>query len=221
MKSIKFSFMDRDISIVDNHLLLVIENRDVWSKIMSFLFSDYVNCSEVLEIYEDDKQLDVDDASYFISNCFYFDFNSKRNIQALYKKLKTQYFDFLKEKLSAINNVAEKVVEEISLDYDIELSMVSYIKEDDIFKLMNIQFSETDLSRTERFVRFICVINDLQKIDLFFVSHLKESFSEDELALIEKQLLYKKIHIIDFETVNCQQNDFEKKIIVDKDLCVN
>ena len=127
----------------------------------------------------------------------------------------------MKEKLSAINNVAEKVVEEISLDYDIELSMVSHIKEDDIFKLMNIQFSETDLSRTERFVRFISVINDLQKIDLFFVSHLKESFSEDELALIEKQLLYKKIHIIDFETVNYQQNDFEKKIIVDKDLCVN
>ena len=127
----------------------------------------------------------------------------------------------MKEKLSAINNVAEKVIEEISLDYDIELSMVSHIKEDDIFKLMNIQFSETDLSRTERFVRFISVINDLQKIDLFFVSHLKESFSEDELALIEKQLLYKKIHIIDFETVNYQQNDFEKKIIVDKDLCVN
>ena len=221
MKSIKFSFLDRDISISDNHLLLIIENRDVWSKIMSFLFSDYVNCSEVLEIYEDDKQLDVDDASHFISNCFYFDFNSKRNIQALYKKLKTQYFDLLKEKLSVINNVVEKVVEEISLDYDIELSMVSHIKEDDIFKLMNIQFSETDLSRTERFVRFISVINDLQKIDLFFVSHLKESFSEDELALIEKQLLYKKIHIIDFETVNYQQNNFEKKIIVDKDLCVN
>lgn len=60
----------------------------------------------------------------------------------------------------------------------------------------------------------------MQRINVFIAVHLKESFSEEELLLIEKQLLYKKIYLVDFETNDLDSNALERKVIVDKDLCV-
>lgn len=220
MKSIKFSFMDRDICLQDNHLLVVIENKDIWSSLMTFMYSGFVLESEVMEIYEEEKKLDVDDFCHFISNPYFLELNTKKNIQALYKKLKIQYFDKLKDNLAQINEIAEKTVKDISVDYDVDLSMVAHIKEDDIFKLMSVQFSDLDTNKVERFVKYIEITNDLQRINVFISVHLKESFSEEELLLIEKQLLYKKIYLVDFETNDLDSNALERKVIVDKDLCV-
>lgn len=221
MKSIKFSFLDRDLPIGVKHYLLQIENQKVFCDLMTFLFSDFMLGNSTITMYDGIEEIHLDSNLHFIPNSFFLDLNTRKNIQALYKRMKFIYFEKIRNDIEKLNNLAESIVKEIALDFEIELDMASQIKEDDLFKLFNLQFKQDELTHIEQFLKYIEIVNELQKISCFVVYHLRESFSLEDLILLQKELSYKRITLIDIETTNFNSISSEEvKIILDRDLCL-
>ena len=86
---------------------------------------------------------------------------------------------------------------------------------------IDIKFKDNYDSSLQRFLNYLFVISELQKKTVFFVLHLKEYFSINEIETIIKECSLHEIILIDIESneiVNL--SNIEKKIIVDKDCCL-
>ncbi len=127
----------------------------------------------------------------------------------------------MKSDLDSLKEKASSIVKRIALDLDISLTMNDDIKTDDLFKIMDIRFSENKETFIEQFLDYIFVINELQNKNIFFILHMKEFFSAEEIEKIVKEVSYKEIIIINIETHEfSEQISCEKKIIIDKDCCL-
>ena len=200
----------------------VIENKQEYYKICKFLFSGFVEDKSFFGITMDKiKYLDMDIYCMFIPNIFDLNLNSKRNINALYKLLKNMYYDNLKNDIDLLQTKAKEIVSKISLDFDIELVMNNTINEDDLFKAMDLRFSDDDNTPVAKFIKFVLVSYELTKIRTFFVLNLHSFFETDELNAIYHDLDYKKITIVDIETTNnFSKSNNESIFLIDKDLCL-
>ena len=200
---------------------VIIENKKLNYDVCRYLYNEFCDKNEYFAFFNDDKKLDISNESAFIYNLFSLDLNTKKNINALYKILKKTIPETLQDDIKNIRESIFEVVKKISLEFEIELNVNSEIREDDLFKIIDLRFSENDDSLLLRFKKYIETIYELINIKVFFTYRLHEYFEKDELNLLTHELFYKNISIINIE----QSNNFEKTrdetfVIVDHDLCV-
>lgn len=220
MIKIKFDLNDELINIEPGFFYnATIENREYFKNIISFLYYDFIpECG--FNIYNDSELVEPDDICYSITNILDLDLNTKKNMNALNKIVKKTYYENLKDDLNFLKEKVKSIVKKIALDLDISLSMNDEIKTDDLFKIMDIKFSDEKETFLERFLNYLYVISELQNKKIFFTLHLKEYFSSEEIRIIAKEINYHEIILINFETHEFQDKiSCEKSIIIDKDCC--
>lgn len=220
MIKIKFDLSDEFINIEPGFFYnITIENREYFKKVISFLYYDFIpECG--FNVYHDFELAEPDDMCYAITNILNLDLNTKKNMNALNKIMKKTYYENLKEDLNSLKEKVRSIVKKIALDLDISLSMNDEIKTDDLFKIMDIKFSDEKESFLERFLNYLYVISELQEKKIFFTLHLKEYFSFEEIETIVKEANYHEIILINFETREFQEKiSCQKSIIIDKDCC--
>lgn len=222
MTSLSFFLDEKPICLDEISLLtLVIENKTMLFDYCSYLFDGFSGKEHFWKLEENGQFVGLDEKADFIPNFFHLDINSKRNINALYKLLKRLYYEELYDSINELKEKANSIIKEISMDFDIQLSVQNGIKEDDLFKVMNLQFSDEGLSKQERIIKYINVVNELRGTSLFFVINIHRFFEEKELANILKELAFRRIKVIDLEFENdFKINASEKVIVIDRELCL-
>lgn len=205
----------------DKFYTLIIENRVEFLNLMIYLNNEYSGNVDFLKLTNDqEKKLSLDSYIFYIPNIFNLDLNTKKNINALYKKLKTIYGKKMNDDLQEIKRKCEEIIEEISIDFDIELSVGTAINIDDIFKIMNISFLENYMNLKEKLVKYILIINELNEYKIFILNNLHIYFSNEELEFIIKELSYHDISLINIENNNYfSKIDNEYLKILDIDNC--
>lgn len=199
---------------------IVIENKAILYQFLSYCNLDYCGDNDWISYFVDEKPQDNDKAIHFIPNVFNLDLNSKKNINGLYKLLKKKYYEELKIEIQDLQRRAETIVKGIAMDFDVDLSVGDTISEDDLFKAMNLSFSESDSSLIDRFIRYVMVIHELQNISVFLVYRLRDFFESKEIESIYHELNYKSIILVDIEGSSPSfLNEKEYQLIIDKDLC--
>ena len=134
--------------------------------------------------------------------------------------MKKKYYEELKIEIQDLQRRAETIVKGIAMDFDVDLSVGDTISEDDLFKAMNLSFSESDSSLIDRFIRYVMVIHELQNISVFLVYRLRDFFESKEIESIYHELNYKSIILVDIEGSSPSfLNEKEYQLIIDKDLC--
>lgn len=173
-----------------------------------FILSD---CDEIQKI---DKKCDI------LLNPFLIDENSKKILSKLYAEIKEivfenqeKWFKLNSHVLGFIDNIAEQVLYE-NIVYDNEADIES------ILKAYNFKFS-TNESIYEKLMDFIKIGARLLNLDILFLIHFKDYFTDDELLEIYKIACYNKIHLIMIESYEHKKSTMinEKVYIVDSDLC--
>ena len=221
MIKIKFNLNENEYLNIEPGVFynITIENREYFRKVVESLCFDFItDCG--ISIFKGTDNYDLEDIAVAVPNILDLNINTKKNINALNKILKKTYYEDLKSDLLSLKEKATIIVKKIALDLDISLSMNEEIKTDDLFKIMDIKFSDDKETFLERFINFLFVNSELQEKNLFFCLHLKEYFSPEEVEIIVKEVSYKQISVINIETheyldsIECQ-----KKILIDKDCC--
>ncbi|MDR0935003.1 MAG: type II-A CRISPR-associated protein Csn2 [Erysipelotrichaceae bacterium] len=212
---------DKEINLeTSKFYTIVIENRKLNYDVSKYLYNEFSAKEDYFTIFKDDKKLDITNEATFVFNLFSLDLNTKRNINALYKILRKSCSDTLQADIKNIKNEIVKVVQQISLDFDIELGVNNDIREDDLFKIVDLRFSEGDDSYLLRFKKYVETVYELLGVRVFFIYHLHDYFNKNELDTIFHELSYKNMSLINLEiSQNYEKSENEEFIVIDQDLC--
>lgn len=221
MTVLKFFLDERWFNTNDFTIMtLVISNKGLLNNYMTYLFNEFSGKEDYWKIEIDKAPKDLDEFADFIPNYFQLDINTKRNINALYKMLKKLYYEKLENDISTLKEQTSKIVKEIAMDFDVELVVNNEIREDDLFKIMDLRFSDYDLTYKEKLIKYLLVTNELRGINIFFCMNLHEYFSNDDINDIVKELDYRKIKLINLEFYkNYSELAEEFTLEIDSDLC--
>lgn len=215
------TLFEKEISLdTSKFFTIVIENKSVNYDVCKYLYDDFRSNTDYFKIFEEDKRLEISSEAAFIFNLFSLDLNTKRNINALYRLLKRISSNCLENNIKEIRDSILEMVKQISLDLEIELDVNNQVKEEDLFKIVDLRFSESDSSNLLRLKKYIETMYELSRIKIFFIYHLHDYFEKEDINILFHELSYKNISIFDIE----QSSDFEKAdneqiIIIDRDLC--
>ena len=221
MKTLSINPNVFQIDITDpKFITLVIENKSFYWKFSKYLYDTFPEHLGYYSLFKNGEEQKIEDVSAYIYNPLDLNLNTKQNLNALYKILKKSYFSELSASVQQIQDLLTQVCKEIRLDFDAELTMESSIRIDDIFKIGGLQFSETDSSLPERFVRYISIIKELQNVSIIFINHLHDYFENAEIEQLLKEMEYRGVTLVNIETF-VPQNKLENETlcIIDKDLC--
>ena len=221
MKTLSINPNVFQIDITDpKFITLVIENKPFYWKFSKYLYDTFPEHLSYCSLFKNGEEQKIEDVSAYIYNPLDLNLNTKQNLNALYKILKKSYFSELSASVQQIQDLLTQVCKEIRLDFDAELTMESSIRIDDIFKIGGLQFSETDSSLLERFVRYISIVKELQNVSIIFINHLHDYFENVEIEQLLKEMEYRGIALVNIETF-VPQNKLENETlcIIDKDLC--
>jgi CRISPR type II-A-associated protein Csn2 len=208
-----------DLSSSDFRVIRI-ENPSLFYQVARYLYLDFAGSTEFFSLKADSGEVSIDQFSNFLGSLFNVDLNTKKNINCLYRVLKKTYFEKLSDDLDKLREQAAEIVKNISFDFDVELSVQNEIAIDDLFKIMNLQFSDNCSSLLERITKFILLSYELQHTSLFFALNLFEYLEPSEIKTLIHDVSYKTISIIDIESGNnLPEVDFGHMNIVDHDLC--
>lgn len=221
MKTLSINPNVFQIDITDpKFITLIIENKPFYWTFSKYLYDTFPEHLSFCSLIKNGEQQKIEDVSAYIYNPLDLNLNTKQNLNALYKILKKSYFSELSASVQQIQDLLTQVCKDIRLDFDAELTMESSIRIDDIFKIGGLQFSETDSSLLERFVRYISIVKELQNVSIIFINHLHDYFENTEIEQLLKEMEYRGITLVNIETF-VPQNKLENETlcIIDKDLC--
>lgn len=202
-------------------LTLVIENRTALFKYLRYLNNDFRGEESYWKIAKDNDSIPIDEVADFIPNLFSLEINSKKNVNALYKILKKTYYEKLREEMSSLKDKVSKIIKEICLDFDLELVISNDLKEDDLFKIMDLRFEDSGLSEKEKVIKYCITINELRGVCVFFFVSLHTFFSDEDLSSMINELKYRRIKLFNLETSSILSNITRERVLIfDNDLCV-
>lgn len=219
----------KEISFIDskNYIKLdtskfinfIIENKRKLFDIEQHIKLDFNWGRPFFSLLDDGKPLDIEDYVEVIDDIFTFDINDKPILSALYKNIKKYCHDYLESEIKAIKEKVDNVIKTMAIDYNLDIVSTKDIKEEELFKLVDLKLNDESEDRIERLIKYIKILYELKGIDLFFTFRLHEFFDNEQLITIFEELKYYNISIINIEANSFfDKCSFETNIIYDNDL---
>ena len=184
---------------------IIIENRKILYDFEKYLFNEFEGNNDYLLLMDNNKIIDHKKNIYFLSNFYDMDLNNKKNLLALYKQIKVNHNDELKERFEQLTSNINEFLEFMNFESGFDLTFDSNILMDDVFKLGDLRFNNENDSLFNTLISYLEIINNLFNIEVFIVEELHKYFSNDELIKAINELKYHGIILINIE----KDNNFE------------
>ncbi len=204
-----------------NHICLVVENKMLFYNIGLFLFNDFQGEDELIQLYDGVTEIHLDEIAIFVPALFDLSINSKKNLNALYKILKSLYNDDIKNGIKSIHESLMLMLGKIRVDYDLDLAINESLSENDLFKIADIKIAESEsVSLLDQLLKYINVHCELRKTKIIFILEMNSYLNQDQKHNLYEALKYKEVSIVsvDNHCPTCVDN-MEKMFVVDDDLC--
>lgn len=202
--------------------IVVIENQRMLSHMIQELRNQINGDLGEFIFCEDEKNISIEKRIQLIISVFDLDFNTKRNISKLYSQLAEKSVD--EENYYETDLIKSKLleyVERLISDEKSELKYNDNLEISDIFKIMKIEFDESSGILAERIINYLIVMNDYFHFSCYVFVNLKSYLSNEELISFYQYVIYNKITILLLENSERMINEnYEKQIIIDSDLCL-
>lgn len=184
---------------------IIIENRKILYDFEKYLFNEFEGNSDYLLLMDNNKIIDHKKNIYFLSNFYDMDLNNKKNLLALYKQIKVNHNDELKERFEQLTSNINEFLEFINFESVFDLTFDGNILIDDVLKLGDLRFNNENDDLFNSFISYLEIINNLFNINVFIVEELHKYFSNDDLIKAINELKYHGIILINIE----KDNNFE------------
>ena len=203
---IKLYFFEEFIDLeVGKLYTIIIENRKILYDFEKYLFNEFEGNNSYLLLMDNNKIIDHKKNIYFLSNFYDMDLNNKKNLLALYKQIKVNHNDELKERFEQLTSNINEFLEFINFESVFDLTFDGNILIDDVLKLGDLRFNNENDSLFNTLISYLEIINNLFNIEVFIVEELHKYFSNDDLIKAINELKYYGIILINIE----KDNNFE------------
>ena len=203
---LKLYFFEEFIDLeVGKLYTITIENIKILHDFEKYLFNEFDGDNEYLLLMDNNKIIENKKNIHFLSNFYVMDLNNKKNLLALYKQIKVNHNDELKEKFEQLTRSINEFLEFINFESGFDLIFDSNILIEDVFKLGDLKFYNENDSLFNTLISYLEIINNLFNIEVFIVEELHKYFSNDDLIKAINELKYHGIILINIE----KDNNFE------------
>lgn len=216
------------IKYIDNILVfnneyincLEVENKNYFYKIVKELNNIANGEMEDNVIFTDNEsnEINIINKINIIIDYFNIDFNSKKILSLINKKINSSISVNDKDNLSKLYNKIKKIYIPILNDMDLNIDINNDFDLDLIVKLLNVSIKNKDNILDNLFL-LTDIEHELNISKLLVFVNLKQYLNEQELIELYKYLLYNNIVVL---LVDSQAygvcNEYEKKIIIDNEL---
>ena len=216
------------IKYIDNNLVfnneyincLEVENKNYFYKIVKELNNIANGEMEDNVIFTDNEsnEINIINKINIIIDYFNIDFNSKKILSLINKKINSSISVNDKDNLSKLYNKIKKIYIPILNDMDLNIDINNVFDPDLIVKLLNVSIKNKDNILDNLFL-LADIEHELNISKLLVFVNLKQYLNEQELIELYKYLLYNNIVVllIDSQAYGVC-NEYEKKIIIDNEL---
>lgn len=219
--NLNIKYIDNNISFNDNTInCLEIENKSYFYRIVNSL--NNIANGELVEdiIFTDDnyKELNLSNKINIIFDYFNFDFNSKKIISLINKKINENISIQDKDNLAKLYDKIKKIYIPLINDFDLNLAINNDFDLETTIKLLNISINLKDNILDNLFL-LIDIEKELNINKLIILVNVKQYLNKTELIELYKYILYNNINIllIDSQTYGVT-NEYEKKLLIDNEL---
>ena len=218
---LSIKYIDNNIGFDNSYInCLEIENKNYFYKVVNDINS--ISNGNILEdvIFSDDeyKELNLSNKINMVFDYFNFDFNSKKIISIINKKINDNISVEDKENLSKLYNKIRKIYLPILNDMDLNIDINNDFDLDSIIKLLNVSIKPKDNLLDNLFL-LVDIEKDLSINKIIVFVNLKQYLNNNELIELYKYLLYNNVVVLLIDSQSygvC--NEYEKKLIIDDEL---
>lgn len=218
---INVNYIDNSITVEDDSVMCIeIENKSYFYRLVNdFNIISNGDVPESISFFDwNNEELDLTSKIGLYIDYFNIDLNSKRNINSLYKIIKSNLVEENKNKLMILYSKMKSILSKLLVDYDIPLLIDDDFDLENILKLVKIK-----IKTSNDLLSNLLLLIDINKIfknnELLIFVNLKQYLKESELNEFYKYSLYnnEKVLLIDSQSYGVTTK-YEKKIIIDSNL---
>ena len=206
----------------DNYLInrLIIESPAEWRNVLQSLHDHAEKGIEYVKIFNNIKEISFASNAEIIFSPIDISANQTKIINKLYKELSAESMN---EALAAgtysIKRDLYNYMEQLIFNKDIDLICNDDFDIAGLLKLMGVCFDETASNPLEKLLNYMLNIHALIGDILFILISFSDYLVSEEKTEFYETVLAKGIKVLIIDRYPFERNEFEKIVIVDKDLC--
>jgi CRISPR-associated protein Csn2 len=200
--------------------ILVVENQNLFTELLVDLNNQINKQEGGFILSKDNTPIEIFNNMILLTEFIAFEINKRTLVNKLYKRsdIISQNEDFYlktKELYSYISEYAFNLSDYIGFDIDFlnEFSVSS------ILKAIDFKFREDYLTISEKIIEYMLLVRELEGDMCFVLVNLRNYISDNEIDDFYKTVLYNKLKVLIISANDYPCSVYEKKTIIDKDLC--
>jgi CRISPR type II-A-associated protein Csn2 len=201
--------------------LLVIENPNLFYEYVMDLKNQANGESGRFVFSKANDILKVESSMENITDTFNISHNSKK-IQTSLFKLITKNVQNTDLQIGFLENCNSFVgfLQDIEQTVNLELAFDDEIELQSILKAFNVRIKEQYDSLVQKIISYVNVLVEVSRVEVLCLVNIKSVLSAEDLQELFKHCSYQKVSLLLIEYVIKQPlAEFEKAIVIDKDLC--
>ncbi len=218
MKHLKIKGIEKEFHIENGNVYdIQIESNTFYHQLVLGLINED---SDMFSLSENFNPLDFQKECLFISDILTISPNNKKILNALYKRIQEKFLtNENKELLLNINEKFLSLLEQISLDVNLETDYLTDISINDILSLYKFSFKEGEEDFLNKIITYIKANQEIKKLSTIITLNFLPLLKENEILLLQKELELLNLTMINFNIRVKHQIKGIEYLTIDMDLC--
>lgn len=218
MKRLKIKGIEKEFHIENGIVYdIQIESNTFYHQLVLGLINED---SDMFSLSENFNSLDFQKECLFISDILTISPNNKKILNALYKRIQEKFLtNENKELLLNINEKFLSLLEQISLDVNLETDYLTDISINDVLSLYKFSFKEGEEDFLNKIITYIKANQEIKKLSTIITLNFLPLLKENEILLLQKELELLNLTMINFNIRVKHQIKGIEYLTIDMDLC--
>lgn len=218
MKRLKIKGIEKEFHIESGNVYdIQIESIIFYHQLVLGLINED---SDMFSLSENFNPLDFQKECLFISDILTISPNNKKILNALYKRIQEKFLtNENKELLLNINEKFLSLLEQISLDVNLETDYLTDISINDVLSLYKFSFKEGEEDFLNKIITYIKANQEIKKLSTIITLNFLPLLKENEILLLQKELELLNLTMINFNIRVKHQIKGIEYLTIDMDLC--
>lgn len=215
-------FINKPINLSNEELVnfLVIENQNFFLEAAIDLNSQLNKQEGIFVLSCENQPVEIYNKLEVITDFINLDINKRLLVNKLLRKANEVANEenlMLKtvELKAHISRFAFDIAEEINHDID----FLSDFDVSCILKAINFKFRDDEMDIPERLINYMLLVRELECDKCFVLINFRDYISDGEIDNFYKTVLYNKLKVLVISAHEHPKSKYEKRVVIDKDLC--
>ncbi|MCM1061537.1 MAG: type II-A CRISPR-associated protein Csn2 [Eubacterium sp.] len=217
-----YPFLNLDMNFEENSInSLIIENQNMFSEIITDFYNQIEGYEGKIVLSENYMPIEIRKIVELITQFIPFTLNKKELLTKLYGEIqKNAVSPEMLERTNGILAELERYIFDISNIFENEPECTVSSDIVPLLKMFNTSFSENGKELCEKLLDYFELAERYKNKKLFITVNLRSYIDDEKAELFFKNVIMRKTVLLTVENYAYKKLAYEKRTIIDEDLCI-